>query len=143
MGLVTNNVVKMEWEKSGWLQTSARNGKKSVFIMASRDYETEHFGTVSVIFRPDTAFLFIDEAGTPDEDIWSARDLMASLKEEVPGGFPVMCEQYVPIIESGETECDEVTLETYGLLEYKEDIERRLEDIAPYGELVPYDPNSK
>ena len=36
-GIVENNVVKMEWSKDGWLQTSAKKGKPT-FILASKDY---------------------------------------------------------------------------------------------------------
>jgi hypothetical protein len=133
MAIVENNVVKMEWDKSGWLQTSARGGKQPVFILASKDYESKTHGTLSVIFTAETAFLFIDDAGTDDEDIWTAQDLISTIKSDMPGYFPYSLNQYTPIINSGEAECNMDVLEKYGLTEYKDDIEKRQMDIAPYG----------
>jgi hypothetical protein len=56
--LVVNNIVKMEWSKKGWLQTSSRGGRKPVFILASQDYLNrsllavyKYCGT-HVLFRP-------------------------------------------------------------------------------------------
>jgi hypothetical protein len=129
MAIVENNIVKMEWDKKGWLQTSARGGKQPVFILASKDYESSTHGTLSVIFTAETAFLFIDNA-----DIWSAEDLIDTIKADMPGLFPYSLTQYVPIIDSGEAECKIDVLEKYGLTEYKDDIEKRQMDVAPYGE---------
>lgn len=133
MSLVINDIVKMEWQKEGWLQTASRKGKKSTFIMASQNYESTKYGTLSVCFTSTTAFLFVDGAGTPEMDIWSAEDLIATLKEDMPGNFPYSIEQYTPIIASGEGSCIEGVLEEYGLEAYKSDIERRMMDIAPFG----------
>lgn len=133
MDLVINDTVKLEWQKSGWLQTAARKGKKPTFIMASQSYESTKHGTLSVCFTATTAFLFVDGAGTADMDIWSAEDLIATLKEDMPGNFPYSLEQYVPIIASGEDTCLEGVLEEYGLEAHKEDIERRMKDVAPFG----------
>jgi len=80
MALVINNVVKMEWNKDLWLQTSSRGGSPSIFIMAAHKYVNKDGKTISVIFVPDTAFLFVDDAGTENEDIWTAEDLRATLK---------------------------------------------------------------
>lgn len=133
MSLVVNDIVKMEWQKEGWLQTAARKNKKSTFIMASQDYESSKYGTLSVIFTATTAFLFVDAPGTADMDIWSAEDLIATLKDDMPGNFPYSLEQYVPLIASGDDHCIEGALETYGLEAYKADIEKRMKDIAPFG----------
>lgn len=133
MSLVVNDTVKMEWQKEGWLQTSARKGKKATFIMASQDYESSKYGKVSVCFTATTAFLFVDGPGEADMDIWSAEDLIATLKDDMPGNFPYSLEQYVPLISSGEFVCIEATLAEYGLEAYKGDIERRMKDIAPFG----------
>lgn len=133
MDLVINDTVKLEWQKAGWLQTAARKGKKPTFIMASQNYESTKYGTLSVCFTATTAFLFVDGAGTSEMDIWSAEDLIATLKEDMPGNFPYSLEQYVPIIASGEDNCLEGVLEEYGLEAHKEDIERRMKDVAPFG----------
>lgn len=132
-GIVENNVVKMEWEKDGWLQTSAKKGKKSTFILASKKYDSSNKGEISVIFTASTAFLFVDGAGTADEDIWTAEDLIATVKSDMPGNFPYSLEQYVAVIDSGEEECKMSVLEEYGLVAYKKDIEARMKDIAPFG----------
>ena len=133
MAIVENNVVKTEWEKSGWLQTSARGGKKSTFILASKDYESSTKGTITVFFTATTAFLFMDNMGTADEDIWTAADLIGTIKADMPGNFPYSLEQYVAIIESGDETCNMSILESYGLVEFKEDIEARMKDVAPFG----------
>lgn len=126
--------LKMPWEKSGWLQTSSKRGN-GVFIFASHDYKStrEDLGTVSVFFVPDTAFPFISNYGSCDEDMWSAAELIAAMKKERQGNFPHAMEEYVPVIASGETECTLGILEEYGLLDYKDDIEARLQDIVPFG----------
>ena len=132
-GIVENNVVKMEWEKSGWLQTSAKGGKKSTFILASKDYESTNKGMITVFFTATTAFLFMDGAGTADEDIWTASDLINTIKADMPGNFPYSLEQYYAVIESGDEHCRMNVLEAYGLVDYKEDIEARMKDVAPFG----------
>lgn len=136
MALVINNVVKMEWNKDLWLQTSSRGGSPSIFIMAAHKYVNKDGKTISVIFVPDTAFLFADDAGTENEDIWTAEDLRATLKSDFGGVFPYSYDQYIPII-GADADTDAV-LERYGLSEYKEDIEKRLDDISPYGEEKEY-----
>lgn len=132
-GIVENNVVKMEWEKDGWLQTSAKKGKQPTFILASKDYVNSNGDTISVIFTSSTAFVFADNFGEEDEDIWTAADLIATIKSDMPGGFPYGLDQYVAIIESGEDDCKMSMLEKLGLVEYKEDIEARMKDIQPFG----------
>lgn len=133
MSLVINDIVKLEWQKEGWLQTASRKGRKSTFIMASQNYESSKYGTISVCFTATTAFLFVDGAGEADMDIWTAEDLIETLKDNLPGNFPYSLEQYVPIIASGEDHCTEGVLEEYGLEAYKGDIERRMKDVAPFG----------
>lgn len=133
-GVVVNNVVKMEWEKSGWLQTSAKKGK-STFIFASKDYDSSipELGVVTVFFTAETAFLIVTEPGTDDEDVWTAEDFIPVIKKNLGGNFPYDLEEYVPVIASGDDECIADKLERYGLTEYKADIEARLADVAPYG----------
>lgn len=132
-GIVENNVVKMEWDKDGWLQTSSKGGKKSVFILASKDYVNANGDTISVIFTATTAFVFADDFGGEDEDIWTASDLITTIKSDMPGNFPYNLEQYIPIIDSGEDTCKMGILETLGLVDYKDDIEARMKDVQPYG----------
>ena len=132
MGFVENNIVKMQWDKAGWLQPKAKGTKKSVFILGSQNYQSTNKGLISVFFTATTAFLFIDERGSEDEDIWTAEDLIATYKQSPIPEF-LNCEQYVAVIDSGEATCNASVLEEFGLVEFKEDIEARMKDVAPYG----------
>lgn len=132
-GIVENNIVKMEWDKDGWLQTSAKKGKKSTFILASENYVNKDGVEISVIFTATTAFVFADDFDSENRDIWSAEDLITTIKSDMPGNFPYGLNQYVAIIESGEDNCKLSVLETLGLTEYKDDIEARMKDIQPFG----------
>ena len=69
MSFVINDIVKMEWEKSRWIQTKAGKNKRSAFILACKEYETEN-GVVPVFFTANKAFLFVD-----DEGLWSFQDI--------------------------------------------------------------------
>lgn len=128
-GVVVNNHVKMEWLKEQWL--SANKGK--VFCCAAKTYDSTVHGTLDVFFRPDTAFLWISNAGTGDEDFWNSAELYDVLKGSFDGTFPMSYNEYVPIIESGETDCTDAVLERYGLVAAKADIEKRLKDLEYYG----------
>lgn len=132
MGFVENNIVKMQWDKAGWLQPKARGTKKSVFIFGSQNYQSTNKGLISVFFTATTAFLFVDERGSEDEDIWTVEDLIATYKQSPIPEF-LNCEQYVAVIDSGEATCNASVLEEFGLVEFKEDIEARMKDVAPYG----------
>ena len=50
MSFVINDIVKMEWEKSRWIQTKAGKNKRSAFILACKEYETAENGVVPVFF---------------------------------------------------------------------------------------------
>ena len=130
MALVINDIVKMEWEKSGWLQTKATKNKPAVFILASKAYETADGKTVYVYFNANTAFLWGDD----EDGLWDAADLKDWLKTEYDYSFPEQYDSYIIVIPNGSDVCDESVLERYGLTEYKEDIEKRLKDVRPYGE---------
>lgn len=132
MGFVENNIVKMQWDKAGWLQPKSKGTKKNVFIFGSQNYQSTNKGMISVFFTATTAFLFVDERGSEDEDIWTAEDLIATYKQSPIPEF-LNCEQYVAVIDSGESTCNASVLEEFGLVEFKEDIEARMKDVAPYG----------
>ena len=135
MAKVINDVVKLDWEKSGWLQSKAsKQNPKGVFIMASQEYENDNGETIPVIFNANTAFIWGDDIGTDDEDIWSVEDLRDWLKTEFNASYPDSYDQYLPIIQSGSLEANTEVLEKYGLMKYKDDIEARLKDLLPYGE---------
>ena len=134
MAIVENNVVKMEWEKSGWLQTKASGHLSSAFIFASKEYASPVKGTVTVFFNADVAFLWVSDAHSDSEDMWNASELKEWCKTEMDGSFPEMHAEYVELISSGEDTCIDAILEEYGLTEHKADIEARLQDVRPFGE---------
>ena len=135
MAKVLNDVVKMDWEKSGWLQTKpTKVNPKGCFMLASKDYENENGDTIWVFFNSDTAFLWGTDLGTDDEDLWTASDLKNWLKEEYSSAFPNTYEEYLPIIESGTLDVDESVLERYGITAHKDDIVARMKDVLPYSE---------
>lgn len=136
MALVENNIVKMEWEKSGWLATKAKAGKNGAFIFASKNYESssDDYDTITVFFNADTAWIWASDAQTDEEDLWDETDLKSWVKTNYDGSFPYMYDEYIPVIVSGGTSCELSILERYGLTEYKDDIEARLRDLVPFGE---------
>lgn len=135
MAIVVNNIVKLEWEKSGWLQAkgSAVN-PDGTFIFASKDYESTVKGTVTVFFNANSAFLWVSDAHTDEEDMWNASELKNWCKKNIDGSFPMMYDECVEIIQSGEDECVDAILEEYGIVEHKADIEARQRDLRPFGE---------
>lgn len=134
MAIVENNIVKMEWEKSGWLATKGRGGSQGAFIFASKDYQSARGCTISVFFTSDTAFIWANDAHTADEDIWNSADLKDWCKSNLDGSFPHQYDEYVAVIDSGEMTANDEILEEYGLMEFKADIEARMRDIAPFGD---------
>lgn len=134
MAVVENNVVKMEWDKSGWVQTKGTGGKPGAFIFASKEFASDTKGTVTVFFNPFTAFIWASDAHTDEEDLWNAAELKGWLKENLDGSFPDNWDECVPVIAYGGTDADVAILEEYGLTAYKEEIEARLRDVAPFGE---------
>lgn len=131
MALVSNSIVKMDWEKSGWLQTKASSKGSAKFIFASKEYFSNKLNAkIAVFFRSDCAWIWAD-AGT--DDTWSVAELKDWAKTNVDGSFPHMYSEFIPVIESGDVDCEMAVLERFGLVEYKDDIEARLRDIKPYG----------
>ena len=67
--------------------------------------------------------------------MWSRNDLFNYLKASLDGSFPEMYDDYVPLTNGNTSIMNDAVLDKFGLLPYKEEITRRQEDIAPYGEL--------
>lgn len=134
MEYVVNNIVKMQWDKAGWLQANTRGKKEGRFILASQDYTNSEGKVVSVIFTDGAAFVLADDWFTPQETIWTAKEVISYVKREKPGNFPYDClDSYYPIIEAGDSEVSAVVVEHLHLEQHVDDIKARLEDIAPYG----------
>ena len=128
MAKVVNNVVKMEWESTRFLQTKATKGQPAVFLFACKEYQTPT-GVVPVFFNPYHAWIHYDEDG-----LFSFKELKDYIIEDQDFTFPETAMEYHPIINAGEDECDMSLIEHFGLQEYVEDIKARLDDIMPYGE---------
>lgn len=128
MALVKNSIVKMDWESDSFILM-----KNGVFVVAGQDYLSSTRGVnLTVFFNANTAFLWISEPHTEEEDYWNAKELRSWLKENIDGSFPINFEEYVPIVEWGADVCNQNILEEYGLTEYADDILARVKDLADY-----------
>ena len=134
MAQVINDVVKMDWEKDGWLQTKGKGGKPGTFIIASKEYTNSDGEPVLVLFNSTTAFIWGDNVGTDNEDRWEFSEIKSWLKTNFDSYFPASYDEYYPLIEIGSVVANPAALERYKLTEYKDDIESRLKDLLPYGE---------
>lgn len=133
MAIVENNIVKMEWEKSGWLQTKGKAGKEGAFIFSSKDYESTKYDTVTVFFNPYIAFIW-DSGENGEVELWNGKELKDWCKTELDGAFPDNYEECITVVDSGEAVANMDILEKYGIEAAKEDIEKRVLDVRPYGE---------
>lgn len=127
MALVKNNMVKMDWEKDIFIVL-----KNGVFVVAGQDYESSKGETRTVFFNANTAFLWITDAHTDEEDYWDGKELKSWLKENLDGAFPINYDEYVPIVNWGSDKVDMAILEEYGLEQYADDILARLKDLEGY-----------
>lgn len=136
MAIVKNSVVKMEWEQNGWLARRYRNSMTSAFIFAATTYPSEiKKENITVFFTSETAFIFAADAHTENECLWKAKELKDWYKSgKADWTFPVNYEEYVPVIDTGNTWCNDDILKEYGIEGFKYDIEARLKDVMPYGE---------
>lgn len=131
-GKVVDNVVKMEWDADKALYT--KGGKFGrTFIFAGQEYSTPN-GTITVFFNCHTAFLWADDAGTEDEDLYNAKELKSWVKDNLDGTFPYNYSNYIPIVDYDEDEPIDSMIEKYGLQDFVEDIMERLRDVKPYSE---------
>lgn len=135
MSFVINDIVKMEWEKSRWIQTKAGKNKRSAFILACKEYETAENGVVPVFFTANKAFLFMD-----DEGLWSFQDIKNFIKDNYDQSFPEAYNEYVEIADNLSDFIAEDELEKYGLMEFERDIAERSEDLKPFGEETEVQP---
>lgn len=138
MAKVINNVVKMDWDKDGWYQISANNGKKQVFVFASHEYDSTLYDTpVTVFFTPFCAFVMETEEGLWNADEFKTIDTSLLTRFD----FPVNIDGVTPIIEGGSS-CDMEVLNKYGLEAHVKDIDARRRDVRGFGEEQDVDPAS-
>lgn len=139
MSLVVNNVVKMEWEESGWLATKGSKGKEGTFIYATKEYTNADGNVIPVYFNGAYAFLWMDEG----DDIWESGEFKAWVKENYDGSFPVQYDQFVPIMQNDDSGINTDIIAKYGLTEHQADIEARFADLLPYTEEKIIDPTGE
>ena len=125
---VVNNEITMQWEKRCFVQT-----KGKVFLVACQEYETEKYGKITVAFDSYTAFLWGEDTGNVS-DLWNTKEIVDFVRKEHTPSFPTAYENYIPLISEGDFEIDMEALYQYGLEEYADDIEERLNDLRVYGE---------
>lgn len=138
MALVNDGIVKLEWYRIGWFELRNLGEKvdSGKFVFGSKLYKTTSVKNkkVTVFFNGMGAWLWVSHRGSFREDIWTAKDLKIYLREHYNQGFPYRYEEYIPIIEQGESQCDMKVLKEFGLERAKFDIESRVKDLQPYNE---------
>ena len=131
MGLVVNNVVKLDWDEDGWLQTKAKKDKRVVFIFASKVYQSSLGVEIPVFFDGAEAFLWISDNDSSTPEYWTAKELVSWVKSEYSSRFPHQYDEFISL-EGENDSLNMAVLEKWGLTEYADDILARLEDLAPY-----------
>lgn len=121
---VKNDVVSMDWDAKGFIEI--KRGKATKFIAAVHVYDK-----VPVIFKDGVAYTHFDKS------VISFNDAVACIKEAVKDkdvDYPENYDDYVVLLE-GSTLYDS-NLELLGILDYKEDISHRLDDLSGYWHTV-------
>ena len=108
MSQVINDVVKMNWEKSKWLQT-----KKGSFIVAGQTYTKADGTPVDVLFTVNEAFVWGEES-----DLWKAEEFITWFKSE----HLITADEAVDAV-----------ISRLGLEAHVDDIKARLNDLSEYG----------
>jgi len=118
MKVVQNNMVDMQWDADGFIET-----KKLGFISAVHNYNG-----VAVAFRDGKVYTHIDESG-----VISFKDLVGAIKsavKEKDGDYPYFYEDYAEIYDG--REFVEGTVSFLDIQEFKDDMLERLEDLGGY-----------
>lgn len=123
MSQVINDVVKMNWEKSKWLQT-----KKGSFIVAGHTYTRADGTPVDVLFTVNEAFVWGEES-----DLWKAEEFITWFKSEhlMPSDDVSGYEDYLAICTADEAV--DAVISRLGLEAHVDDIKARLNDLSEYG----------
>jgi len=123
MKLVQNDMVSMDWNANGWVET-----KKAGFIAAVHTYdsEKEEGKKVAVAFKAGKAYAHIDEDGN---DL-SFTDTVSVIKKNYKDhDYPEFFEDYAEIYDGQEFTG---VVGFLGIENAKEDILARLEDLSGY-----------
>lgn len=122
MKVVKNNVVNMQWDAEGFIET-----KKLGFVSAVHCY-----GDVPIAFRDGKVYTHF----SGDEGVISFKDLVSSIKNAVinkDSEYPYFYDDYTEIFDGQEFEEGNVAL--LELSEFIEDIKARLNDLSEYWEI--------
>lgn len=120
MKVVQNNMVEMEWDADGFIET-----KRLGFISAVHRY-----GEVAVAFRDGKVYTHID---ADNGGVISFKDLVRSIKgavKEKDADYPYFYEDYAEIYDG--KDFVDGTLNFLGIEDCKEDMLSRLEDLSGY-----------
>lgn len=127
MKLVKNDMVNMQWDADGYVETKSRG-----FISAVHQYDGAN-GKVAVAFRDGKIYTCIDEDG----DVIGFTDLVKEIKQAVKdkdSSYPAFYDDYAELFD-GE-EFAESTLNYLGIADEKQDMLDRLEDLGGYWGVV-------
>lgn len=119
MKVVKNNMVDMQWNADGFIET-----KRLGFISAVHLY-----GNIPVAFRDGKIYTHISEEG----GVISFRDLVATIKDAVKekdADYPYFYSDYAEIFDG--KDFIEGTVNFLGLEDNKGDMLERLEDLSGY-----------
>lgn len=119
MKVVRNNMVEMEWDADGFIET-----KKLGFISAVHRFEG-----VAVAFRDGKIYTHIDDEG----QALSFKDLVGAIKtavKEKDVDYPVFYEDYAELYDGADFL--EETLVHLGIENCKEEMLKRLKDLSGY-----------
>ena len=122
MKLVKNEVVSMDWNAEGFIET-----KKVGFISAVHSY-----GDVPVAFRDGKIYTSVTEDGVTD--FKTLVDDIKSAHKRKDGDYPEMYDDYVEIFDGGSFDEDNVVF--LGLAEYEDDMVERLNDLSGYWQII-------
>lgn len=119
MVFVKNNMVEMDWDAAGFVET-----KKLGFISAVHQY-----GNVAVAFKDGKIYTHISEEG----GVISFKDLVGAIKRAVKAkdeDYPYFYDDYAELYDG--RDFSEGTLLHLGIEDYKQDMLDRLEDLSGY-----------
>lgn len=123
MKVVKNNVVKMDWDADGFVETKSRG-----FISAVHLYNDK-----AVAFRDGKIYTHISDDG----EVIGFQDLVGEIKGAVKskdGDYPYFYADYAEIFDG--KEFSEPILSSLGIAEYKDDMLARLKDLDDYWVMV-------
>lgn len=125
MKVVRNNMVSMDWNADGFIETKSQG-----FISAVHSYTNSNGQAVPVAFRDGKIYTSLDE----DDEVLSFDELVKEIKRAVKSkdsDYPEFYDSYVEIYDS-----EFENLGFLGLEDCVDDMKARLEDLSGYWEIT-------